>query len=72
VYAYPVPEGKSGQTVVEGLQKEIELLGAVRAGHFCVDCDIFQSNFQNSINGKLSCHIGKSTYIREDLILTRF
>lgn len=50
VYTYPVPEGKSGQVVVEGLQRQIELLGAVKAGHFCVDCDIFQSNQQNSIN----------------------
>lgn len=52
VYSYPVPEGKSGQVVVEGLQKQLELLGAVKAGHFCVDCDIFQSNQQNSINAQ--------------------
>ncbi|XP_076447754.1 mediator of RNA polymerase II transcription subunit 20-like isoform X2 [Babylonia areolata] len=52
VYSYPVPEGKSGQTVVETLQRQIELLGAVKAGHFCVDCDIFQSILQSSINAQ--------------------
>ena len=57
VYSYPVPEGKSGQSVVEGLQQRIELLGAVRAGHFSVDCDIYQSVLQSSINGENSfCH----------------
>ena len=51
VYSYPVAEGKSGQSVVEMLQRQIELLGAVKAGHFCVDCDTFQSILQSSING---------------------
>lgn len=50
VYAYPVPEGKSGPSVVEGLQRQVELLGAVRSGTFCVDCDTFQSILQSSMN----------------------
>ncbi|XP_050412133.1 mediator of RNA polymerase II transcription subunit 20 isoform X2 [Patella vulgata] len=50
VYYYPVPEGKSGQQVVDGIQKQIELLGAVKTGNFCVDCETFQagSGIQNT------------------------
>ena len=41
---YPVPEGLSGQQVVDSLQKQIELLGAVKTGNFQVDCETYQSN----------------------------
>lgn len=44
VYAFPVPEGKSGQQVVDSLQKQVELLGAVKTGNFSVDCETYQSN----------------------------
>jgi hypothetical protein len=47
IFSYPVPEGKSGQQVVDILQKQVELLGAVRSGNFCVDCETYQSNSQN-------------------------
>ncbi|XP_060597390.1 mediator of RNA polymerase II transcription subunit 20-like [Ruditapes philippinarum] len=43
VYAYPIPEGKSGQQVVDSLQKDIELLGAVKTGSFNVDCETYNS-----------------------------
>ncbi|ESO91283.1 hypothetical protein LOTGIDRAFT_153713 [Lottia gigantea] len=48
VYMFPVPEGKSGQQVVESLQKSIELLGATKTGNFCVDCETFQTSIQNT------------------------
>ena len=43
VYTCPVPEGKSGQQMVDLLQKQIELLGAVKSGNFSVDCETYQS-----------------------------
>ncbi|KAJ8302039.1 hypothetical protein KUTeg_021026 [Tegillarca granosa] len=46
VYAYPVPEGKSGQQVVDTIQKQLEQLGAIKSGNFCVDCETYQSNVQ--------------------------
>ncbi|KAL4226133.1 mediator complex subunit Med20 [Mactra antiquata] len=46
VYAFPVPEGKSGQQVVDSLQKQVELLGAVKTGNFSVDCETYQANTQ--------------------------
>lgn len=48
VYAYPVPEGKSGQQVVDTIQKQLEQLGAVKSGNFCVDCETYQSNVQTA------------------------
>ena len=47
VYMYPVPEDKSGQQVVDSLQQQIEQLGAVKTGNFCVDCETYQSHAQN-------------------------
>ena len=38
-----MPEGKSGQQMVDLLQKQIELLGAVKSGNFSVDCETYQS-----------------------------
>ena len=46
VYAFPVPEDKSGQQVVDSLQRQVEQLGAVKTGNFCVDCETYQSNAQ--------------------------
>lgn len=43
VYPCPVPEGKSGQQMVDLLQKQVELLGAVKTGNFSVDCETYQS-----------------------------
>ena len=39
-----MPEGKSGQQVVDSLQRQLELLGAVKTGNFSVDCETYQSN----------------------------
>lgn len=47
VFACPVPEGKSGQQVVDGLQKQVEMMGATKSGNFLVDCETYQSNPQN-------------------------
>lgn len=44
VYAFPVPEGKSGQQVVDSLQKQVELLGGVKTGNFLVDCETYNPN----------------------------
>ncbi|KAH3881709.1 mediator of RNA polymerase II transcription subunit 20-like [Dreissena polymorpha] len=44
VYMYPVPEGKSGQQVVDSMQRQLELLGAVKTGNFNVDCETYLSN----------------------------
>ncbi|XP_052779363.1 mediator of RNA polymerase II transcription subunit 20-like [Mya arenaria] len=44
VYTFPVPEGKSGQQVVDSLQRQLELLGAVKTANFSVDCETYQSN----------------------------
>ena len=52
VYSYPVPGDKIAQSVIDGLHKEVELLGAVKSGFFCVDCEIYQSVSQSSVNGK--------------------
>ena len=46
VYMFPVPEDKSGQQVVDSLQRQVEQLGAVKTGNFCVDCETYQSNQQ--------------------------
>lgn len=48
VYAYAIPEGKSGQQVVDSLQKQMEVLGATKTGNFCVDCETYQSHAQNA------------------------
>lgn len=47
MFACPVPEGKSGQQVVDGLQKQVEMMGATKSGNFLVDCETYQSNPQN-------------------------
>lgn len=43
VFSHPVPENRSGQFIVDQLQKRLENLGAVRSGAFAVDCETFQS-----------------------------
>ena len=49
VYMFPVPEDKSGQQVVDSLQKQVEQLGAIKTGNFYVDCETYQSNAQIGI-----------------------
>ncbi|XP_005991746.1 mediator of RNA polymerase II transcription subunit 20 [Latimeria chalumnae] len=39
----PVLEGKSAQQTVEILTKKLELLGAVKQGTFCVDCETYHT-----------------------------
>ncbi|KAK3103725.1 hypothetical protein FSP39_021394, partial [Pinctada imbricata] len=48
VFPYSVPEGKSGQQVVDQLQKQVELLGAIKAGNFLVDCETYMSSPNNA------------------------
>lgn len=60
VYAYPVPEGKSGQQVVDTIQKQLEQLGAVKSGNFCVDCETYQSNVQT---GKMINNLSNSVHV---------
>ena len=43
VFTHPVPENKSGQYVVDVLQKRLENLGAQKSGAFAVDCDAYHS-----------------------------
>ncbi|XP_046542963.1 mediator of RNA polymerase II transcription subunit 20-like [Haliotis rubra] len=62
VYLYPVPEGKSGQQVVDTLQRQTEQLGAVKAGNFCVDCETFQSTFQQGAQQKQLSILHNSEY----------
>ncbi|CAE1280362.1 MED20 [Acanthosepion pharaonis] len=57
VFPYIIPEGKSGLQVVDCLQKQVELLGAVKAGTFCVDCETYQSNFSNTTTPQRLVHI---------------
>ena len=47
VYPYQVPPGKSSQQALDMLKKQVEQLGAVKSGNYCVDCETFQSNLQN-------------------------
>ncbi|XP_070559218.1 mediator of RNA polymerase II transcription subunit 20-like [Ptychodera flava] len=44
VSQWPVPENKNEQQVVEMVTKRVELLGAVKVGTFCVDCETYQSS----------------------------
>ncbi|WAR26917.1 MED20-like protein, partial [Mya arenaria] len=44
IYAFHVPHGKSGQQVVDSLQRQLELMGAITTGIFSVDCETYQSN----------------------------
>ncbi|RUS80494.1 hypothetical protein EGW08_011745 [Elysia chlorotica] len=48
VYSYPVPEGRSGAQVVDLLQKQVEMLGGIKAGTFLVDCETYQSVMLNT------------------------
>ncbi|RWS02407.1 decarboxylase-like protein [Dinothrombium tinctorium] len=43
VHQYPIPEGKSGQQVIDHLVKCLETLGATKTGTFCVDCETYYS-----------------------------
>lgn len=40
---WPLSSGKSGQQVVDVLQKNVELAGAQWSGSWCVDCETYQS-----------------------------
>ena len=42
VVNYPVPEGKTGQQMVDVLHKRVEQLGATKTGNFSVDCEMYQ------------------------------
>ncbi|XP_014790192.1 mediator of RNA polymerase II transcription subunit 20 [Octopus bimaculoides] len=53
VFSYPVPEGKNAQQIVDSLQKQVELLGAVKAGNFYVDCETYQSTLPNTTTQRL-------------------
>lgn len=43
VCPWPLLSGKSGQQVVDVLQKNVELAGAKWSGSWCVDCETYQS-----------------------------
>lgn len=43
MYPWPLASGKNGQQVVDVLQKNVELAGAVWSNGWCVDCETFQS-----------------------------
>ncbi|XP_074595936.1 mediator complex subunit 20 [Brevipalpus obovatus] len=43
VHQYPIPEGKTGQQVIDNLVKLLETLGATKSGTFCVDCETYYS-----------------------------
>ena len=43
VYPWPLASGKNGQQVVDVLQKNVELAGAVWSNGWCVDCETYQS-----------------------------
>ncbi|XP_013395333.1 mediator of RNA polymerase II transcription subunit 20-like [Lingula anatina] len=50
VASYPVPEGKSGQQIVDVLQSRLEQLGAEKSGQFNVDCETYQSQVPSAQN----------------------
>ncbi|CAH1783444.1 unnamed protein product, partial [Owenia fusiformis] len=43
VISYPMPDGKSGQQVVNNLQERVEMLGAAKTGTFSVDCETYHA-----------------------------
>ena len=43
VMNYRIPDGKTGQQVVDLLQKRVELLGATKSGTFSVDYEMHQA-----------------------------
>ena len=43
VYPWPLASGKNGQQVVDTLQKNVELAGALWSNGWCVDCETYQS-----------------------------
>ena len=43
IHNYPAPEGKSGQQAADGLAKLLEILGAVKVGNFCIECETYTS-----------------------------
>lgn len=43
VHQYPIPDGKTGQHVLDHLTKLMETLGASKTGTFCVDCETYTS-----------------------------
>ena len=47
-----MPEGKTGQQVMEQLQRRVEQLGAVKTGNYLVDCEIYQSKLSG---GRYAC-----------------
>ena len=65
-----LPEGQSGQQAlaVEKLQKRAELMGATKAGTWCVNCETYQAVTTFS---KYFCYLflGVPGYINRKLIL---
>ncbi|RWS20985.1 decarboxylase-like protein [Leptotrombidium deliense] len=43
VHQYPIPDGKTGQQVIEHLNKCLLTLGAQKTGTFTVDCETYNS-----------------------------
>ncbi|XP_046839597.1 mediator of RNA polymerase II transcription subunit 20-like [Xenia sp. Carnegie-2017] len=43
IYPWPLASGKNGQQVVDTLQKNVELAGAIWSDGWCVDCETYQS-----------------------------
>lgn len=43
VHSIAIPDGRSGQQVVDGICKQLEVLGARKSGTFCVECDTYYS-----------------------------
>ncbi|XP_022109052.1 mediator of RNA polymerase II transcription subunit 20-like isoform X2 [Acanthaster planci] len=55
VCQWPVTESRTVQQTVEMLTRRIEVLGAVKAGNFCVDCETYQST--QTINSTKLVHL---------------
>ena len=43
VLNFPIPDGRSGQQMVDMIQKKLETLGAEKTGNFAVDSETYQS-----------------------------
>ncbi|XP_038045593.1 mediator of RNA polymerase II transcription subunit 20-like [Patiria miniata] len=53
VCQWPVTESRTVQQTVEMLTRRIEVLGAVKTGNFCVDCETYQSSVPTINSTKL-------------------
>jgi len=43
VHSLAIPSGKSGQQVIESINRQLESFGAQKCGQFCVECDTYYS-----------------------------